>query len=142
MYRNDKKMKCPICNWEFPQNYSAFRCLGCGLEVDLRNGKLLPIRNPRRLRKRHFKDKSLNNFPNTVYVGRPSKWGNPFTVKQYGREECLKKYDQWVKLQMVIDPDFLKPLKGKNLVCFCKLSEKCHADILLKYANSEVKKWY
>jgi hypothetical protein len=26
-------------------------------------------------------------------------------------------------------------LKGKNLACFCKLDEPCHADFLLKIAN-------
>lgn len=31
--------------------------------------------------------------PNTVYVGRPTEWGNPFVVGIDGtREECMKLY--------------------------------------------------
>ena len=33
------------------------------------------------------------------------------------------------------NPDFLKPLVGKDLVCFCSLDQPCHADILLELAN-------
>ena len=28
-------------------------------------------------------------------------------------------------------------LRGKNLACFCPLSEPCHADVLLEVANEE-----
>jgi len=28
-------------------------------------------------------------------------------------------------------------LRGKNLACFCKLDEPCHADVLLDLANAE-----
>lgn len=32
--------------------------------------------------------------------------------------------------------DAIRRLRGKNLACFCKLSEPCHADILLEIANA------
>jgi len=31
--------------------------------------------------------------------------------------------------------DIKKELKGKNLVCFCRQDQLCHADVLLKIAN-------
>jgi hypothetical protein len=31
-------------------------------------------------------------------------------------------------------------LKGKNLACWCKLDEPCHADFLLRLANSRAAK--
>ena len=69
--------------------------------------------------------------PDAVYVGRPSKWGNPFTIGRDGtREEVITKYLHWL-------PDSgLNPaeLEGKNLVCWCA-PLPCHADILLKLAN-------
>jgi hypothetical protein len=69
-----------------------------------------------------------------IYIGRPSKWGNPFKIGNDGnREEVIKKYEQWIKQQ----PDLLKlipTLKGKILGCYCAPNE-CHGDILAKMAN-------
>jgi hypothetical protein len=31
--------------------------------------------------------------------------------------------------------DIVKELRGKNLACWCKLGEPCHADVLLEIAN-------
>jgi len=36
---------------------------------------------------------------------------------------------------MMVNPDFLEPLRGKNLGCWCKVGEPCHGDILLRLAN-------
>lgn len=69
------------------------------------------------------------------YVGRPSKWGNPFKVSEYGREKALELYREY--LEEKIQKGELNPqeLKGLNLACFCRLDEACHADILLELAN-------
>jgi hypothetical protein len=76
--------------------------------------------------------------PNTVYVGRPSKWGSPFKIGVDGsREEVLRKYRTWIIQKLSEQPDFLAPLHGKNLACFCKMTEPCHADILLELANTD-----
>jgi len=76
--------------------------------------------------------------PNTVYVGRPSKWGNPFKIGVHGtREEILRSYRVWIDQKLSEDPDFLRPLRDRNLACFCRLTEPCHADILLKLANHQ-----
>jgi len=74
--------------------------------------------------------------PNTIYVGRPSKWGNPFKIGVDGsREEVLRRYRTWVMEKVSQRPDFLAPLRGKNLACFCRITDPCHADILLELAN-------
>lgn len=78
-------------------------------------------------------DYSWKSNSNAVYVGRPSRWGNPFKVKDYGLEVALKKYEEWLVNKLKEDPHFLDPLIGKDLVCWCDLNEPCHADILLKY---------
>lgn len=69
-----------------------------------------------------------------VYVGRPTKWGNPFEMGKHGnRDEVVAKYKAWV----VDQPELmaaLDELKGKDLVCWCA-PEACHADVLLKLAN-------
>jgi hypothetical protein len=75
---------------------------------------------------------------NTVYVGRPTKWGNPFKIGVNGNhEDVLRKYRTWVMQKLAKQPDFLAPLRGKDLACFCKIAERCHADILLELANGE-----
>lgn len=69
--------------------------------------------------------------PNAIYVGRPSRWGNPYTlVDTYGdREELLRKYTKWLEEKDL--ETFLAPLIGKDLACWCSLDKSCHADILL-----------
>lgn len=75
---------------------------------------------------------------NTIYVDRPSRWGNPFRIGVDGnREEVLSKYRKWLTQVLVEDPDFLEPLRGKDLACFCATDESCHAEILLELANSD-----
>jgi len=34
--------------------------------------------------------------PNTVSVTRPGKWGNPYDVDKYGREEAIEKYREGI----------------------------------------------
>lgn len=75
--------------------------------------------------------------PNTVYVGRGSKWGNPFKLGVDGtREQCLKKYAGWLMSQWKLTSS-LNELRGKDLACWCKLTESCHADILIEEAGAE-----
>ncbi len=79
--------------------------------------------------------------PNAKYVGRPSKWGNPYSIKGHGRERALELYRDWLANEIEIAPDNLveirNELKGKNLACWCKLDQPCHADILLELANND-----
>lgn len=86
---------------------------------------------------KNFYDYSWKSNPNAVYIGRGrgerGKWGNPFKVEDWGREICLELYREWLKKKLKEEPDFLEPLRGKDLVCFCKLSEKCHGDIIIEF---------
>jgi hypothetical protein len=78
---------------------------------------------------------------NTVYVGRPTKWGNPILVSYKS-----DKIDHQVAVEMYKDKllsgelpfsvgDVCRELAGKNLACWCPWWEPCHADILLEIAN-------
>jgi len=78
--------------------------------------------------------------PYDVYIGRPSKWGNPYTMikdkptkAKYivdTREEALEKYREYITKgegQHLLNN--LHELKGKKLGCWCK-PLSCHGDIL------------
>jgi len=79
--------------------------------------------------------------PNAVYVGRPSRWGNPFEIGRDGsREEVLAKYRVWLEEKLDEDPAFLEPLRGKILVCWCPLDKPCHADIILEFLEKPPRK--
>lgn len=82
-----------------------------------------------------------------VYIGRPSKWGNPFTHLQDGktlakfivatRDEAVEKYEEWI-LGRADLLEFISPLDGKILGCWCKSKTKfvsCHGDILSDLCN-------
>ena len=102
---------------------------------------------------------------NTVYVGRGSKYGNPFVFAAYRKfypdatdDECVRAiywaFKIWLspswkniwdndqskhKRKAVLDG--IGSLRGKNLACWCPLTDKdgnpvpCHADVLLDLAN-------
>lgn len=88
-----------------------------------------------------------------VYVGRPTRWGNPWRV---GDEALV----QWpyptgdgpqVVRQVPITPslavalyeiafaaeadEIREELAGKDLACWCPPDQPCHADVLLRVAN-------
>lgn len=98
-----------------------------------------------------------------VYVGRPTKWGNPFVVSRWqsagvavelfsmiahgvwsppawmddvDHRHSARARDGWLR-RLAGHPIELAraELRGKDLVCWCPLSEPCHADVLRKLAN-------
>lgn len=70
-----------------------------------------------------------------VYIGRPSKWGNPFAIGRDGsREDVVRKFEAYINENPLLKEAAKKELKGKNLVCFCA-PLGCHGDILLRIAN-------
>jgi len=73
--------------------------------------------------------------PNTVKVSRPTKWGNPFSAAEYGRRLAVLNYKLYVLGMAMIGALDLDELRGKNLACWCRLGDQCHADILLQLAN-------
>ena len=73
--------------------------------------------------------------PHDVYIGRPSKWGNPFVIGKDGdRETVIKKYREW-GLERGLNHDAKKELRGKVLGCWCS-PNACHGDVLAEWANS------
>lgn len=101
---------------------------------------------------------------NTVYVGRPTAWGNPFTVvalapapyrwtvvdnngvdyreppdgwtdRQSAVLKAIRLFFMDVKGELAPYPA-LSELRGKDLACWCPLDSPCHADVLLELANA------
>lgn len=72
---------------------------------------------------------------NTVYVGRPSDWGNQFSVEEYGRRLAVFNFRQKALSIKLVAPERFEELRGKNLACWCRLDWECHADVLLELAN-------
>jgi hypothetical protein len=88
---------------------------------------------------------------NTVSVCRPGKWGNPFPVGKPAKDvpakyrgivaadpsQAVELYRQLIaEYGLPLDCD-IEELRGKNLACWCKAGEPCHADVLLELANAQ-----
>lgn len=74
----------------------------------------------------HFK-----KAPYDVYIGRPSKWGNPHP-KEEGkrtRSEAIAAYKEYILSNPELLAD-LHELEGKTLGCWC-YPQQCHGDVLL-----------
>ena len=89
--------------------------------------------------------KSKGNYD--VYIGRPSKWGNPFThIKDKEtkaefivstRKESIERYYEWITTgdgKYLLDD--LHELKDKTMGCWCK-PKACHGDILVELVNKK-----
>lgn len=75
-----------------------------------------------------------------VYIGRPSKWGNPFVIGQDGgRLEVINKYRQWILSQPNLIRDLIE-LEGKILGCWCK-PKICHGDVLVNLVDEFKPDW-
>ncbi len=91
---------------------------------------------------------------NTVSVCCPGRWGNPFSIGSTGwipvddsgvwskephepltREQAVECFRFCAEFDARERPEVFAPLRGKNLACFCRLDEPCHADVLLEVAN-------
>ncbi len=76
---------------------------------------------------------------NAVYIGRPSKFGNPFEIGKDGtREEVIAKYKEYLRGNKPLQKLVKQELLGKDLVCYCA-PKPCHGDILVWLANRTVK---
>ena len=90
----------------------------------------------------------IKKEPYDVYIGRPSKWGNPYSHKEGtlaefkvgSRAEAVAKFEEYL-LQNEELMASIHELKGKTLGCWCKPSS-CHGDILAKYANDNENKLF
>lgn len=98
---------------------------------------MMPVRVQRK------RTKGWKMPPGTVYVGRPTRYGNPFADAQ--------KFKLWMDGVLEIGiaearihkrptQCDIEALRGKNLACWCALDQPCHADVLLELANASCAK--
>ena len=92
-------------------------------------------------------NKRDRNVPSdAVYVGRRTKWGNPFshlpnTLAKHrvaSRAEAIGRFVEFINEDEAgwkLAEDARRELRGKDLVCWCA-PKACHADVLLEIANS------
>jgi len=94
-------------------------------------------RKPARIQRKRSKGWRMPD--GAVYVGRPSRWGNPYKVSgattPLAACELYRDY-----LRRAPDQDELRlgmsQLRGRDLACWCPLDQPCHADVLLELANA------
>ena len=109
-----------------------------------------PVRIQRKRTKgwRMQEESRATNGLDAVYVGRPTKWGNPWPDRMmnalYPHVDVVQRYLQWLQYELACYHHkraailgHLSELRGHNLCCWCDLSDDCHADVLLKLANKE-----
>jgi hypothetical protein len=67
-----------------------------------------------------------------AYIGRGSAWGNPYVIGKHGdRDEVIRKFREYASAVILDRPDWLVPLEGRDLVCFCA-PLACHGDVLVE----------
>jgi hypothetical protein len=72
--------------------------------------------------------------PFDVYIGRPSKWGNPFVIGRHGtRAQVIAKYEAWLLRQPALTAA-LPELRGQVLGYWCH-PHACHGDVLARLAD-------
>lgn len=90
--------------------------------------------------------------PNTVKVDRTTRYGNPFAAGKFiaasGPNQgmvmdaamAVQSFKNLMAMNLRLEPvktrAVLDELRGKNLACWCKPGEPCHADVLLELANA------
>lgn len=80
--------------------------------------------------------------PNTVKVDRTTRWGNNYRPggpvwrnKGFGKvRDAAEAVALFRRLQAPLMCDIAQ-LRGRNLACWCRPGEPCHADVLLELAN-------
>jgi len=72
---------------------------------------------------------------NTVYVGRGSAWGNPYKISPLTTREMAVNGYRHDCNNFIAQSKIKRELRGKNLACWCRIDQPCHADVLLEIAN-------
>lgn len=74
-----------------------------------------------------------------VYIGRPSRWGNPFNLANprddKARADVIEQYRDWFLLKIETDHSFresVESLRGMDLGCWCA-PRACHGDVILEW---------
>ena len=98
---------------------------------------------PKRIQRRRTKGWTAPK--DAVYVGRGTRYGNLYVIGEpnpdnhgalFTRDEVVEAYRRrWEQA----GPEHLEQLRfelgGRDLMCWCRLDQKCHADVLLELAN-------
>ena len=81
--------------------------------------------------------------PNTISVARPHRWGNPHHIGlcpvcgvEHTRSEAVAELRAEFDENPMLRAQACTQLGGKNLACWCKPGDECHADVLLDIANA------
>ena len=104
---------------------------------------------PKRIQRKRMKGWRMPE--NAVYVGRGTKWGNPFKIgarNPYGtitkdQRHAFMLYVGFAPLNETLIAAARAELRGKNLACWCPETpgeRTCHADVLLELANAGTEK--
>lgn len=118
-----------------------------------RAGHVGVLTQPRRVQRTRVKGKP-GMPPGAVYVGRPSKWGNPYDGDRYSAVELFTVLLAMLRARFPLADDVGRPmtypsddeiraeLAGRDLACWCPLPEPgqpdiCHAALLLEIANGD-----
>lgn len=76
----------------------------------------------------------------TKKITRPSRWGNPYTVAEYGQAGAVERHRTWLagegpwvigrydRARVLYE---LRDLVGYDLACACEPGTPCHGDTLL-----------
>jgi hypothetical protein len=90
-------------------------------------------RPPDRVWQRRVKGARIGN---AVSVVRGTRYGNPYAIgSDVTREQAVALFRLYALQRLAEEPRWLNPLRGRNLACYCKPGELCHADVLLELAN-------
>ena len=96
----------------------------------------MTTQSPKRVQRKRTKGWKMP--ANTIYVGRPTKFGNPFYAENMTQRQKVEAYNDWIVTMPALLADVKNELCGKDLACWCKENEYyCHADILLRLANEQ-----
>jgi hypothetical protein len=100
------------------------------------------VLNIRDYRKPGTKFPSYALPPNAKRIDRRSRWGNPYRIgeiwlgRPLDRDKAIELYREWLRRRLVQQPDYLEPLRGKDLACWCRPAEGflgrvlCHGQVI------------
>lgn len=76
---------------------------------------------------------------NAVAIGRGTAWGNPFILGTDGnRDTVIAKFYHYAQWRLEREPNWLEPLRGKDLACYCA-PKACHGNVIVMLLEKESK---
>lgn len=120
-------------------------CCACHMDRNDQGDTMSPVRIQRK------RVKGWRMPEGAVYVGRGSRWGNPYKIgdrlwtptgltASASRDDVLEAFKDdiyWGACDFPDETEVRSELAGKDLACWCPLDKPCHADVLLELANKE-----